>query len=333
MNKKVIAISSGDPAGIGPEVTIKALKYLIDSHKFDYSNFIVVGNKKILYQVNEKHSLYDKLDKLNIVAVETAGIEKIIQGEVSRYSGRASYQYIKTAADLIKTKAANALVTAPISKDALRTAGIDYCGHTEILQALGGAKKVEMAFYGNYFNLFLITRHMALSEALKILDAEVIYKAIVNSAVFMRQLFPKSRAIDIVAPGLNPHASENGLFGDEEERIITPAVIKARKYLRCHKQFDCIDIIGPVPADTAFYRAHKSPRKTLLLSYYHDQGLAPFKMLHFETGVNVTLGLPFIRTSPDHGTAFAIAASGTASPVSMINAIKLAFKLKPIELI
>lgn len=333
MNKKIIAISSGDPAGIGPEVTIRAIKHLIDSRKFDYSNFIIVGSKKILSQVNEKYSLYDKLYKLNIAGVETPGIEKIRQGAPSAYSGRASYQYIKTAADLIKTKTANSLVTAPISKDALRTAGIDYCGHTEILQALSGATKVEMAFFGNYFNLFLITRHISLLKALKILDAEVIYKAIVNSAVFMLQLFPKSRAIDIVAPGLNPHASENGLFGDEEERIITPAVIKARKYLRCHKQFDDIEIIGPVPADTAFYRAYKSPDKTLILSYYHDQGLAPFKMLHFETGVNVTLGLPFVRTSPDHGTAFAIAANGTASPVSMINAIKLAFKLKPIELI
>lgn len=333
MNKKIIAISTGDPAGIGPEVTIRAVKHLIDSHKFDYSNFIIVGSKKILSQINEKFSLYDKLYKLNIACVETAGIEKVRQGSLSAYSGRASYQYIKTAADLIKTKAADVLVTAPISKDALCTAGIDYCGHTEILQALSGAPKVEMAFYGNYFNLFLITRHISLLKALKILDDEVIYKAIVNSAVFMRQLFPKSLAIDIIAPGLNPHASENGLFGDEEERIITPAVTKARKYLRCHKQFDPIDIIGPVPADTAFYRAYKSPDKTLLLSYYHDQGLAPFKMLHFETGVNVTLGLPFVRTSPDHGTAFAIAAKATASPISMINAIKLAFKLKPVELI
>jgi 4-hydroxythreonine-4-phosphate dehydrogenase len=333
MNKKVIAISMGDPAGIGPLVTIKALKYFTGSQKFDYSNFIVIGNKKILYELNDKHSLYDKLDKLNIVGVETAGIEKIEPGKISPYSGRASYEYIKAAADLVKTKAADALVTAPISKDALRLAGIDYCGHTEILQALCGVKKVEMAFYGSYFNLFLITRHIALSKALKIINAEVIYKAIINAAVFMRQLFPKTPAIDIIAPGLNPHASENGLFGDEEERIIIPAVIKARGYFQTHKSFDGINVTGPEPADTAFYLARKSPRKTILLSYYHDQGLAPFKMLHFETGVNVTLGLPFIRTSPDHGTALAIAACGTACPVSMINAIKLAFKLKPVELI
>ena len=333
MNKKIIAVSMGDPAGIGPLVTLKAIKYLTGLNKFDYSNFIIAGNKKILYALNTKHSLCDKFDKLNIVEVESEDTEKIRPGKICRFSGRASYEYIKTAARLVKTKAADALVTAPISKDALRLAGIDYCGHTEILQAICGVKKVEMAFYGNYFNLFLVTRHIALNKALKIINAESVYKAIINAAIFMRRLFPKTSVIDVIAPGINPHASENGLFGHEEEQIILPAIALARNYFHAHKPFSGINLTGPVPADTAFYRAYKSPRKTVLLSYYHDQGLAPFKMLHFETGVNVTLGLPFVRTSPDHGIALDIAECGTACPVSMINAIKLAFKLKPVELV
>lgn len=332
-DKKTVAVSMGDPAGIGPEITVKAVKYLIETGKFDYSNFIIVGNRDLLWALNDKFSIYDQLDKIKIISAGTTGVRRFKSGEPSSESGAASYSYIEEAVKIIRSGAASALVTAPISKEALKRAGINYSGHTEILQALGGSKKVEMAFYGKFFNLLLLSRHISLRAAVSRLDENMVARGIVNAARFMRSLFPKAAAVDIIVPGLNPHASENGLFGDEEEKIIAPAVARAREIIaREAGAASLIAVSGPEPADTAFYRAYKSRRKTLLISFYHDQGLIPFKLLHFDSGVNVTIGLPFVRTSPDHGTAFQIAGKNRASALSMINALGLAFKLKPFEL-
>jgi 4-hydroxythreonine-4-phosphate dehydrogenase len=331
--KKIIAVTTGDPAGIGPEITLKAIKYLVETGKFDYSNFIIVGSRDLLFALNDKFSLCEQLDKINIAGAGRSAARQFKIGEASRESGAASYSYIEKAVGIVMSGAASALVTAPISKEALKLAGINYSGHTEILQALSGSKKVEMAFYGKHFNLLLLSRHLSLRAAVSRLDINMMASGIVNGARFMRSLFPRAADIDIIVPGLNPHASENGLFGDEEEKIIAPAIARAREIVaREAGGGDRVGIYGPEPADTAFHRAYKSRRKTLLISFYHDQGLIPFKLLHFDSGVNVTIGLPFVRTSPDHGTAFQIAGKNCASSLSMINALGLAFKLKPFEL-
>ena len=332
-NKNTVALTMGDPAGIGPEITLKAIKYLIESGKFDYSNFIIIGSRDSLFALNDKFSIFDKLDRIKIVGAGRACTRRFRTGEASRESGAASYSYIQKAVGIVSSGAASALVTAPISKEALKLAGINYSGHTEILQALSGSKKVEMAFYGKHFNLLLLSRHLSLRDAISRLDINTVASGIVNGARFMRSLFSKAPAVDIIVPGLNPHASEKGLFGDEEEKIIAPAIARAREIIALEAGgAGQVDISGPEPADTAFHRAYKSRRKTLLISFYHDQGLIPFKLLHFDSGVNVTIGLPFVRTSPDHGTAFQIAGKNCASALSMINALELAFKLKPFEL-
>ncbi|HBC74337.1 MAG: hypothetical protein A2008_05315 [Candidatus Wallbacteria bacterium GWC2_49_35] len=331
--KKIVAITTGDPAGIGPEITLKAIKHLIETGKFDHSNFIIVGNRDSLFALNDKFSILCELDKINIAGAGGPPARQFTTGEASRESGAASYSYIEKAVGIVMSGAASALVTAPISKEALKLAGINYSGHTEILQALSGSEKVEMAFHGKYFNLLLLSRHLSLRDAISRLDINMVALGILNGARFMRSLFPKASAVDIIVPGLNPHASENGLFGDEEEKIIVPAILRAREIVAREAGGAAhVGIYGPESADTAFYRAYKSRRKTLLISFYHDQGLIPFKLLHFDSGVNVTIGLPFVRTSPDHGTAFQIAGKNCASALSMINALGLAFKLKPFEL-
>ncbi len=330
-NKK-IAVTIGDPAGIGPEVTLKAVKMLVESGRFDYSNFLIIGNRKLLARACAGFIDRGFMGGLDVLHVESEGDGKIKTGRPSAQSGLASFEYIKAAAALASAGKLDALATAPISKEALHMAGFEFAGHTEILKSLCGARRVEMAFCGKYFNLLLMTRHVPLKCALKAISAEGIASAAVAGARFMRSAYPGSRKINIIVPGLNPHASENGLFGSEEKDIIVPGIALAATAL---DKLECgrgIEISGPVPADTAFYAAFKSREKTLILSYYHDQGLVPFKLLHFESGVNVTIGMPFIRTSPDHGTAYAIAGRNEASCLSMANAIKLALRMKPFEI-
>ncbi len=329
-SEKTVAVTMGDPAGIGPEVVLKSINHLIKTNGYRYDNFIIIGSADILYNTNKIMSLIDNFDKLNIFEVNGISRLKINTGEASSYSGFASYEYIKAAVKLCNLKKAAAAVTAPISKTALKLAGINYSGHTEIFQAHTGSAKVDMAFYGRHFCLFLITRHIALKSAVKLLNIESVYRGIINAAEFMRSIYVKNHEVEIIVAGVNPHASENGIFGNEEEEIFIPAIKKARAAIGLTP---ALNVSGPEPADTAFYRACKNIKKTIVVSAFHDQGLAPFKLLHFETGVNVTLGLPFVRTSPDHGTAFQIAGLNKASPASMINALKLAFKLKPVDLI
>jgi len=329
---KRIALTIGDPAGIGPEITLKAVKMLADSGRFEYSNFLIIGDRELISRACGYFNCPGLIEKLNILHVESDGARKIKTGIPSAYSGLASFEYIKAAASLASAGGFSAIATAPISKEALRMAGLDFAGHTEILKSLCGSRRVEMAFYGKYFNLLLMTRHVPLKCALKAISAEGIASAVLAGAAFMRSAYPGSRKINIIVPGLNPHASENGLFGSEEKEIIIPGIALASKRLGDRACCRGIEVCGPVPADSAFYAAFKSREKTLILSYYHDQGLAPFKLLHFESGVNVTIGMPFIRTSPDHGTAYGIAGKNEASCLSMANAIKLAMRMKPFEL-
>lgn len=328
-----IAVTMGDPAGIGPEVTLKALEALISSGRYECRDFVLVGCRDALHSLNERFSLFDGLDRMDIVNACRLNAS-FKEGLASRESGAASYACLEKAVEIVRSGLASALVTAPISKEALKLAGVIYPGHTEILQALCGAGKVEMAFCGKRFNLILLSRHISLRDALDRIDAGLVAAGVVNGARFMRSLFPGAAAVEVIVPGLNPHASENGMFGREEAEVIAPGVERARKIvaLEAAPGGPKVEISGPEPADTVFHRAYAGRGKFLVVSLYHDQGLAPFKMVHFDSGVNVTLGLPFIRTSPDHGTAFGIAGGNLASHLSMARAMELAFRLRPVEL-
>ena len=336
-NKRIgrkIAVTMGDPAGIGPEVVVKSIDSLLKRSELNYSDVTVIGDAPLLYKAYKSCGLSFKFDKLNILETRAGLLAGIKAGECSEVSGDAAFSFIKKSVDMARNKLVDAVVTAPISKHALFLAGLDYPGHTEILKDLCGVKKVEMAFYGKRFCLLLGSRHVSLIDALKSLDINSVYSSIINSYRFLRSLYPHSEKTEIIVTGVNPHASENGLFGSEEKNIIVPAVNMARETIAgIEADMPAGFIKGPLPADTAFYMAANSANKSVVVSHFHDHGLIAFKLLHFASGVNVTLGLPFVRTSPDHGTAFEIASAMTASCSSMSNAIRLALKIKPVEVL
>ena len=278
----------GDPSGVGPEVTLKALA----SPKVKgLADFLVIGESVVM-----KRTPRDSV----------------------RY-GRAAIEYIDTALDLLAKGEADALVTGPVNKYSVRAAGIrDFQGHTEYLARRTGTKKFAMMFVSEDLKVTLATRHLPLKSVPGILNSKGIYDAISLTHRCLKECFGV-KAPRIGVMGLNPHAGEAGAFGDEEKRVIMPAIKKAAAVFK--------NIAGPIPADSAFHDALDN-KYDALVAMYHDQGLAPFKMLYFESGVNLTLGLPFVRTSPDHGTAFDIAGKGIADPTSMIEAIRLACRLQ-----
>ncbi|MDO8525469.1 MAG: 4-hydroxythreonine-4-phosphate dehydrogenase PdxA [Candidatus Omnitrophota bacterium] len=278
-NKARVVITMGDPSGIGPEVTLKALA---SPEVRGLADFLVIGE------------------------------ELAVRG---RAAGKASLEYIDKAVDLIRRKEAGALVTAPVSKSHVRLAGFHkFQGHTEYLAEKFKVKNFAMMFVGDKLKVTLATRHIPLKSVSQVLNPGMVYNTIELTYKSLKEQFA-IRSPRIAVCGLNPHAGEGGAFGNEERRVIAPAIIRAAK---CRK-----NIFGPMPADIAFHDA-LNKKYDAVVAMYHDQALAPFKMLYFDSGVNVTLGLPFVRTSPDHGTAFDIAGKGIADPRSMIEAIKLA---------
>jgi len=284
-NKKpVIAITIGDSAGIGLEIIKKALAHQDNSKAL----FLVIGEKV-----------------------------KCKPGVVSAASGKAAIGCIKTAVDLIKRGKADALVTAPINKEAAGLAGFKFPGHTEYLAYLTGTKKFAMMLAVDKLRVVLATRHIALKDVAKRLNSRQIYDAIILANAALKKYF-RIKTPKIAVCALNPHAGENGLFSDEEKRIIMPAIRNAARTIK--------NITGPMAADALFYRAYRGEFDAEI-AMYHDQGLIPLKMAGRDSAVNITLGLPFIRTSPAHGTAFDIAGKGIADPSSMIEAIKLAIKM------
>ena len=231
--------------------------------------------------------------------------------------GRAAAGYIKRAAELALGKQVDGIVTAPISKEALKMAGLKWPGHTEMLAELTGTKDYAMMLIGGPLRVILVTIHTALRNVPDLITRQKIVRTIRLARKACDMLGIKRPRIAVA--GLNPHAGEKGIFGDEEIRKIIPAVREAIK--------GGIPVSGPYPPDTVFHKAYGG-EVDIIVCMYHDQGLIPLKMIAFEKGVNVTVGLPFIRTSPDHGTAYDIAWKGIADPSSMIEAIKLAAKLK-----
>jgi 4-hydroxythreonine-4-phosphate dehydrogenase len=321
----VIAISMGDPSGIGPEVTLKALAKVLPQSKHFYC---VVGDFAHLKACAKRFKVSLSLEKIEndgpalvgkgrVGVLDLGGAEKSFWGKISASSGSAAVHYIVKGAQLALEGKAAALVTAPISKEAIHKAGCVFPGHTELLAHLSDRKNFAMMMVGGPFRICLLSIHMSLKDALKeVTRAKVWEKLELTHQSLWRWFGIKNPKIAVA--GVNPHAGENGAFGNEEKKILAPVIAKARKL--------GWNVSGPHPPDTLYYWVAQG-RYDAVLCMYHDQGLIPFKLAVFDQGVNMTLGLPFIRTSPDHGTAFDIAGKGKADPSSMASAILLAGQL------
>jgi 4-hydroxythreonine-4-phosphate dehydrogenase len=322
-----IAISMGDPAGIGPEL---CLRVLADPSVRQVCVPWVFGDASLLFRVADVCGLElpDEVLRpedlppaefpLGPAIVDCGKIDSsaVHPGHVQAACGHAAFGYVTLAAEAVLAGRARALVTAPICKEALHAAGIEFPGHTELLAELTGASDVRMAFASEELIVSLVTIHEPLHRVPSLLTAEKVRQTIVMTVAMLEKLgIPRPR---ITVCGLNPHAGEHGLFGNEEQSAIAPAIAALADR--------GLDIAGPLPPDTAFLPAVRA-RTDAYVAMYHDQALIPFKMLAFDSGVNITLGLPIVRTSPDHGTAFDIAWKGMASPASMLKSVEWALRL------
>ncbi|MBI5026358.1 MAG: 4-hydroxythreonine-4-phosphate dehydrogenase PdxA [Nitrospirae bacterium] len=322
-----IAITMGEPGGIGPEVIVKAL-YCAEIRQ--YCDPVVIGDIATIKEAVKITGIPLKvvpvsmtldlkprahLGEIEIIDVKTTLPFK--KGIPSAESGRAVVSYIKEAVELAIKGKVHAIVTAPISKESLKMAGYPWPGHTELLAELTKTRDFAMMFVGGPLKIILATIHTAIRNVPLMINKDTVIKTIRLAKKGAYMLDIKNPRIAVA--GLNPHAGEKGLLGDEEIKAIIPAVEKTQR--------EGLPVSGPYPPDVVFYRAYKG-EFDIIVCMYHDQGLIPFKMLCFEKGVNVTVGLPIIRTSPDHGTAFDIAWKGKANPSSMLEAIKLAATLR-----
>lgn len=314
MNKKSLAITIGDPAGIGCEVVLKSLSQLLPSEVFDV---ILIGDRPVIESGAELTGLILSKD---VRVIETGVIKdhNFKRSEASSIAGEASASYIKKAVEMALSGEVDAIVTAPITKESLKMAGLRWPGHTEMLAELTNTKDYAMMLCGDKLRVMLVTIHEPLRKVPELLTVDKVLRTL-RLAQRACRMFDITDS-KIAVAGLNPHAGEGGLFGKEEIDFIIPAIELAKK--------SGINVTGPYPADTLFYKAYRGDFD-IVVCMYHDQCLIPLKMVAFERGVNVTVGLPFVRTSPDHGTAYDIAWKGLADPSSMIEAIKLAVRLRP----
>ena len=286
MTKPRIAITQGDPSGIGPEISEKA-----------------AADPRVLAVCEPV--LYGPTD-----------LSAFAPGRLSPEAGRAAFEAIERAVKDVQRGAAAAVATAPINKEALRLAGLPWRGHTDMLAHLTGAGRVAMMFYSERLRVVLATIHVPIAEVPRLLTRDLL-EAVIELTARELPRFGVSRP-RLALAGLNPHAGEHGVIGCEDQTVLEPAVRSAR--------VAGIDIVGPLPADTVFVRATRGEFDAVI-ACYHDQGLIPVKLVAFGQAVNVTLGLPIIRTSVDHGTAFDIAGKGIANSESLIQAVLLAAKL------
>ncbi|MBI3584363.1 MAG: 4-hydroxythreonine-4-phosphate dehydrogenase PdxA [Nitrospinae bacterium] len=316
-NLPVIAITMGDPAGIGAEIILKALE---KREIFKYSIPIIIGDKKFLKKTADSLNISPLPSNITIIDFKNIP-KKFIIGRPTRVSGKAAVEYIKSAVSLAKDKKVDAIVTAPISKEAIQMAGYKYPGHTEMLAELTDTKNYAMMLTGKKIRVVLVTTHTAVKNVSRLITRKKILKAIRLTDSALKSWGFLNPRIGVSA--LNPHGGEGGIFGDEEIKIIMPAINDARS--------EGIDVNGPFPADTLFTPSKRANFDAIVVMY-HDQGLIPIKMSAFGKAVNITLGLPFIRTSVDHGTAYDIAGKNLADPSSLIEAVKLAAKLTKVNI-
>lgn len=326
MTLPLIGISMGDPGGIGPEVTLKSLSR---KDVNSAARYILFGSQALIQDGLECLRLSMDIPVLSSVAVPRlkrdslpaiclwnieAPKDTIQKGISSKENGEASFLYFEEAVKRARRGALDAIVTAPISKHSWSLAGIPYAGHTEYLSRLH--PQALMVFWSEQIKVALLTHHVPLRRAIEKVKTDVLLEFI---HLLHKSLIRSGKPnMSFMVSGLNPHAGEEGLMGTEERGEIVPAVQKAKD--------EGVPIQGPYPPDVIFRKAYGLPN-VMVIALYHDQGLIAFKMAAFDSGVNVTFGLPFIRTSPDHGTAFDIAGKGRADPQSMTEAIKLAVDL------
>lgn len=320
----IIGISMGDPAGIGPEIIVKALA---DADIRRRARFIIYGlNELLTYAADmaeidvfwwrDQHERITRNYPQGVVVADYDEINWLTSSprQPSSLGGQASMRFISDAIEDAKSGKIDALVTAPISKESWKLAGFKYPGHTELLSDRCRAKRSAMMFVGGPFRVVLATIHEGLFELRHQFKIGTVFDCVDLANDALKKWFGIEKP-KIAVAGLNPHAGESGQFGDEEKRIIEPAILMAQEV--------GIDVSGPYPADTLFHQALDG-RFDIIVAMYHDQGLIPIKMLAFDKAVNVTIGLPIIRTSPDHGTAFDIVGRNKANPSSFKEAIKLA---------
>jgi 4-hydroxythreonine-4-phosphate dehydrogenase len=328
MGKPVIAITMGDAAGVGPEIIMKALSH---AALYERSRPLVVGDAARLRQAGritgvpldvqvvsepgEGTFRNGTVDCIDLALVP----EDLPWGRLSAVAGNAAFRYIERAVALAVEGKADAICTAPLNKEALHAGGHIYPGHTEILAALTGTPEVSMMLMTPKLRVIHVTTHIGLIDAIARIEPGLVERTILRGhEALVRSGLPRPR---IGVCGINPHAGEHGLFGrGEEEEKIEPAVQALRSR--------GIDVEGPLPADTLFFRAQRGDFD-LVVAMYHDQGHGPVKVMGIEEGVNVTVGLPVVRTSVDHGTAFDIAGTGKADERSMLEALNQAIILSP----
>ena len=316
INNLPLCITLGDPLGVGPEITAKTLDFL-QKKKVNIS-FIVIGSKKAFHKACENLNINKKLKYIKEFIDYDENIEFFSKPSI--VGGSISYKSICKAAELYKNKTVKAIVTAPISKESLHLAGHKFDGHTGLLGSLFNIEEPYLMLANKIFSTLHVTCHKSLLEAIKLIKKEKIIEVINIGHKHMLKVNKTEPKIAVC--GLNPHAGENGIFGLEEINEIIPAVELLKK--------KGLNIVGPISPDIIFREAVKK-KFDLVIANYHDQGHIPVKLLYFDQSVNVTLGVPFIRTSVDHGTAFDIAYKNRASAKNMLNAIFYALKMSNIR--
>lgn len=317
---KPIAITMGDPAGVGAEVIVKAAAELSPA---DRAGLLVIGSAETLERAIKATGVplrltTDSAAGDNLLALDDVAVPgmPLPFGKLDPTGGEASYRYIARAVELSMSGRAAGIVTAPINKEALNLAGHHYDGHTGMLAHLTGSRSSFMLLASERLKVIHVSTHVSLRDAIGRATPERILETIrVGNAHLKRTGYDNPR---IAVAGINPHCGENGLFGREDDLQVAPAVEMARN--------EGIDVVGPISADTLYYRAY-SGAFDLVVAQYHDQGHIPIKLVAFDTAVNVSLGLPIDRTSVDHGTAFDLAGTGRANHVNMLAAIAYARKL------
>ena len=326
VQKPAIAITMGDPCGIGPEVVVKALA---DPRVYASCRPLVIGNTFAMRQAVQATGLPLDINEtgdpvaagrnpavVDVVDIHNLNPEDITVGQISVPCGKAAMEWVTKAGELALAGIVDAIATAPLNKEAASLAGFQSIGHTELLQELAGAKTVPTMLLSKNLRVVHLTTHRSLRVACDYVKQERILEFLqLTHDTFVKWGFPRPR---LAAAGLNPHNSDGGLLGNEEAEEIAPAVNAARER--------GIDAVGPIPADSVFPQAIEG-RYDVVLAMFHDQGHIPVKVYGFEESVTANLGLPFVRTSVDHGTAFDIAGQGIAQHVSMLESIRLAVEL------
>lgn len=328
--KPIVGITMGDAAGVGPEIILKSLR---NEEIYDLCNPIVIGDRKILERAQNFVNTSLKFETItedqienhtfNFGTVYCIDLDLVSPdlpiGQVSPEAGHAAFEYLAKAIDLANHKKIDAICTAPLNKEALHKGGHIYPGHTEILAELTNTNEFSMMLSAPNLKVIHVTTHVGILDAVKMINPERVYRVIKLAHDTLTKSGIEQPRIAVC--GINPHAGENGLFGyGEEEEKVVPGVEKAQK--------EGINVVGPLPADTLFFRTVRGDFD-IVVAMYHDQGHGPVKVLGLDAGVNITVGLPIIRTSVDHGTAFDIAGKGIVEEKSMMEALRQAVELAP----